>query len=395
MLRIFASARFYYPGFKAGGPIRSLLNLVDNFSQEFSFHIVTSDRDSGDQEPYQGVARIAWHRVGSAQVCYAASGLCQPLRLAGLFSRTPHDILYLNSLFSPSFTLLPLLMRRLGLCKQAPVILAPRGELSPGALGLKKIKKSLFLYASKLIGLYRDAIWQATSEHEAANIRAWMGKDARIIVAPNLPSALIEGAVLAADVRRPGEALRLIFLSRISPKKNLELALRVLRSVKVPLKFSIYGPAEDKAYLDQCRRLAASLPGHIKVIWQGVVHPDEVAGVMARNDLFFLPTRGENYGHVIAEAISVGTPVLVADTTPWRNLEAAAVGWDLPLEDEAAFAERIEYCASIPNADYAAWRERVRGYARSRLAVDVIVEANRKLFLTAAGQVSTPVAGEP
>ena len=52
---------------------------------------------------------------------------------------------------------------------------------------------------------------------------------------------------------------------------------------------------------------------------------------MAANDLFFLPTRGENFGHVIAEALSVGTPVLISDQTPWRKLAAVGLGHDLPL----------------------------------------------------------------
>jgi glycosyltransferase involved in cell wall biosynthesis len=156
----------------------------------------------------------------------------------------------------------------------------------------------------------------------------------------------------------------------------------------VPVDFSIYGPHEDRAYLERCRALAASLPGHITVFWRGAIPPEQVAGVLARQDLFLFPTRGENYGHVIAEALSVGTPVLIADTTPWRDLASAGVGWDLPLGDESAFVDRIEYCAGIAPTEYAVWRERVRRYAGRRLAVESIIEANRQLFLCAVGRVA-------
>jgi glycosyltransferase involved in cell wall biosynthesis len=387
-MRILTTLCYYYPGFRAGGPIRTVANLVNRLGEEFDFHIITSDRDSGDVEPYLGLSYLCWNRVSQAQVFYTPPGLKRPLRLVRLFSRTPHELLYLNSLFDPAFTLLPLFLRGLGVGPGVPVVLAPRGEFSAGALGLKKTKKAIFLFIARLFGLYRGVIWQASSEYEAADIRAWMERNARVMVAPNLPSPIHEAVDLCVIGRQTENPLRLVFFSRLSPKKNLDVALRLLHSVRVPVDFSIYGPQEDRAYLEQCRALAASLPGHIKVFWHGAIHPEQVAGVLARQDLFLFPTRGENYGHVIAEALSVGTPVLIADTTPWRDLASAGVGWDLPLGDESAFVDRIEYCAGIAPTEYAVWRERVRRYAGRKLAVESIIEANRQLFLCAAGRVA-------
>lgn len=388
---ILTGAHYYCPGFLAGGPIRTLANLVEQLGHEFAFYLVTSDRDIGDGGPYPGVTESTWNRVGQAQVYYIPPGLSRLVRLIRLFSTTPRDLVYLNSLFDPVFTLLPLMLRRLDMGPATPVVLAPRGEFSTGALGLKKTKKALFLRVARLVRLYHGVIWQASSDYEAADIRAWMGEDVRIMVAPNLPSAPPDAVQRGVNDRELGQPLRLVFLSRLAPKKNLDFALRVLRWVQVPVDFSIYGPPEDPAYLEVCRRLAALLPGHIKVHWQGAVTPEEVAAVLARQDLFFFPTRGENYGHVIAEALSVGTPVLIADTTPWRDLESAGVGWDLPLDDESAFAARIEHCAHVSSQDYSVWRECVCRFARSRLEMERLVEANRQLFLTAAGRAPVPV----
>lgn len=390
-MRILTSAHYYFPGFKAGGPIRTLTNLVEQLGQEFSVYIVTSDRDFGDQEPYQEVDLSGWNRVGKAGVRYVAHDFLWPFRLAVLFARTPHEVLYLNSLFDPAFTLLPLIMRRLRIGPNTSIVLAPRGELSAGALALQKTKKVIFLRAARWLRLYRDVIWQASSEYEAADIRAWMGNDAQIMVAPNLPSASGNVCKSGANTRHQGRPLKLLFLSRIAPKKNLDFALRVLKSVGVPVDFSIYGPHQDQAYLKRCRQLAALLPQHITVRWYGPVHPEQVADVFAQQDLFFFPTRGENYGHVIAEALSAGTPVLISDQTPWRDLESAGVGWDLPLDDEAAFVKCIEQCAHILPVGYDTWRKQVVSYAHTKLAANEILEANRRLFLCAAGKaVSSP-----
>ena len=65
---------------------------------------------------------------------------------------------------------------------------------------------------------------------------------------------------------------------------------------------------------------------------------DEVLSALSGHDLFFLPTLGENYGHVIHEALLSGSQVLLSDQTPWRGLTEAGLGWDLPLEGKGAFA---------------------------------------------------------
>jgi glycosyltransferase involved in cell wall biosynthesis len=111
-----------------------------------------------------------------------------------------------------------------------------------------------------------------------------------------------------------------------------------------------------------------------------------VERLMADHDLFFLPTRGENFGHVIPEALSAGTPVLIADTTPWRGLVAAGVGWDLPLADEAGFVAAIEHAAAVPASEYAEWRQRARDYAAEGFSASDDVEANRRLFKDAVAR---------
>ena len=95
---------------------------------------------------------------------------------------------------------------------------------------------------------------------------------------------------------------------------------------------------------------------------------------------FFFRHSGRTIGHVTMESLLVGTPVLIADTTPWRNLEQAGVGWDLPLNNEQRFADKIHDIAKFSNEDYGIWRNKVRAYARERAADPQTIAANRKLF---------------
>lgn len=380
---ILTFTRHYLPGYKSGGPIRSIANLVEALGDEFDFRIITSDRDATDAEPYPGLdARREWKSVGKAQVLYLPPGGKSLFQIARILRETPHDILYLNSFFDPVFTVQPLVARRLGLAPKARCIIAPRGEFSDGALGIKAWKKTPFLLAAKPAGLYRGLAWQASSAHEEADIRRVMTKTVKDInIAMDMPDVGVRQFLLRHDPRPQGGPLRVCFLSRISPMKNLTFALDVLARVQSPICFDVYGPIRDAAYWTKCQEMMASLPPHIVAAYRGGVEHAEVPYVLGRCDLFFLPTLGENYGHVILEALSVGTPVLIADTTPWRDLEKAGVGWNLSLDEIGTFVAKIDSMARMTPSELASMRERALAFAEIRRTATDLIAANRTLFM--------------
>jgi glycosyltransferase involved in cell wall biosynthesis len=380
---ILTFAGHYLPGYKAGGPIRSLVNMVDQLGDAFDFRIVAADRDLGDAAPFAGVAVDAWNRVGGARVFYRSPGAAGWRALLDNLDPTSFDIIYLNSFFSPSAALRPLAYRRFGRLAPKPVLLAPRGEFSPGALALKPAKKRLFIALSKAVGLHGNVLFQASSEYEAADIRRTLG-DVPVYVASDLPGRSTSN-VDQDDVAAPGQPLRAVFLSRISPKKNLLGAIEVLARVRAPVTFDIYGVIEDGAYWARCQAAIAALPPHVQARYQRPLRPDEVIEVLARHDFFFLPTLGENYGHVIREALSAGLPVLISDRTPWRGLVAESAGADLPLEAPDAFVAWVEQFAALAPAERAAMRRAARTRGDDPAAAAAAVDANRTLLLRALG----------
>jgi len=372
----------YLPGFKSGGPLRSVANLVEQLDQAFEFKIITSDRDLGDSSPYACISVDSWNTAGKALVHYASPKNFSQRGITRLIRETPHDVLYLNSFFSYRATVLPLLARRFGRIPDKSIVLAPRGEFSPGALAQKTFKKKTFIFFSKALGLYSRIRWQASSCYEADDIRREMGLVATDIkVACDLPTAA--GQCPHQASRQAGDPLQIAFLSRIAPKKNLAFALDCLANVKVPVHFGIWGPAEDAVYWLECQRKIERLPGHISAQYHGPAHPNEVPHIMASNDLFFLPTLGENYGHVIAEAFCAGTPVLISDATPWRQLADQGLGRDFPLGDTEPFAEYINTLALLSSAEYSHLRARVLVFARKMQDESEDIRRNEDLFLGA------------
>ena len=140
---------------------------------------------------------------------------------------------------------------------------------------------------------------------------------------------------------------RIVFVGRVVPMKNLGFALAILAEVKGEVEFNIFGPLEDRVYWERCRGMLADLPPSVSVRYGGELHPDAVPAILAEHHLLFLPTLGENFGHVISESLAAGCPVLISDRTPWRHLEQAGGGWDLPLEDAEAFRQALQSCIDL------------------------------------------------
>jgi len=136
---------YYLPGFRSGGPVRTVSNLVDHLYDQFDFYIITRDRDISDSSYYEDIVVDNWNTVGKARVFYASPASLTPIGVSALLRKTPHDILYLNSFFSFRFTILPLLARSIGAAPNMPCVIAPRGEFSPAAIALSPQKKNYIL----------------------------------------------------------------------------------------------------------------------------------------------------------------------------------------------------------------------------------------------------------
>lgn len=371
---------YYLPGYNAGGPLRSIANLIDHLGDEFNFKIVSRDRDLGNDHPYSDIKVDAWQFHGKCEIYYCSPQSMSFQAINKIISSTTHDVLYLNSFFSPTFTIKPLILRHLGFIPQNKLILAPRGEFSKGALLLNYIKKRAYIYFSKALQLYSGVTWQASSVYEKKDIqRFFPSHPATVIIAPDLPSSLSAGSASRMHKKLVGH-LKLVFLSRISPKKNLDGALRMLDGVNGSITYNIFGPIEDEIYWEKCMNIIDSLPDNIKVQYLGAIANEQVAKVLAEHDLFFFPTYGENFGHVILEAFASGCPVLISDQTPWQDLKGKGVGWNLPLNRPDLFYEALHACLEMDEESLKSFSERAKIYGRETIMNQVAVDQNRQLF---------------
>ena len=389
----------YLPGYKYGGPIRTIANLVHSLGHEFQFLIVTRDRDLQDTDPYPGIVAGEWQDVGNARVCYLPPESVNPLGMRRIINATDYDVLYLNSLFSRMFALTPVCLRRLSLIAPKPTILAPRGMLSPGALELKRTKKRVFLFVANAVNLFRGMIWQATSTLESSHIEQWFrarhepasGRD-QIVLASNLSPAIMRDIEGSKCVPKSKGELRIVYLSRITEKKNLEFALRILADLKTSVVFDIYGPIDrDREYWNRCNNLLESLPRRIKARYVGPVEPEKVRETFSKYHVFFFPTKGENFGHVILEAMLAGCPVLISDQTPWKDLTSKKAGWAIPLDKPQQFRDALDFLIELSDEEFGRYSRCAKKYALETTSDLELLDQNRQLFLNA---ISAPTAAQ-
>jgi len=349
--KVLILTNYYLPGVKGGGPIQSIGNLVDWLSDKIDFYILTSDRDVGDEEPYKNIKTNEWIQMDRAKLFYINGRELTLPKLTEIINNVGCDVIYLNSFFSFKFSIAILLLRKLNKIKKCPLVIAPRGEFSPGALKLKGSKKKLFINLARFIGLTNDVKWHATAELEKQDIERIFGKSNNISVARNL-TANYSGIKFDKKLKKNIGELKVVFVSRIHPKKNLKKAIELLGSLDGEIDFQIYGPIEDKNYWTKCQKAINELPSNIKVTYNGLINHEEIVEMFNRHHVFLFPTLGENFGHVISEALIGGCPVIISDQTPWRGLEEFQVGWDIALENESKFISVLQQCLNMDQGDY-------------------------------------------
>lgn len=372
-MNILCFTGYYLPGYKGGGPIKTIKNLFDQTGDEINFKLITSDRDLGDTSAYTSITSDSWNQVGNVSVLYTQSGISGKVQITKILLNRDYDIVYLNSFFSSRFSVFPLLIAKM---LQQRIILGPRGEFSEGALSLKSFKKRFFISFYKLLRLHKGIIFQASSDYEANDIRRVLGNDTDIHIAEDIGAQEFAKQLNT----RTASPLKVVFLSRITPMKNLLFALQTLKKIQQPLEYHIYGPIEDPDYWQQCEQMITSLPSHVHIEHKGTLMPSEVIKTLADYDVFFMPTKGENFSHVITEALCAGLPVLIADTTPWRNLQEFGIGWDLPLNNPNAFSSTLDELAAMPPEEHLAMRQNVLTWAKEKFSQRDAVEANIALF---------------
>jgi glycosyltransferase involved in cell wall biosynthesis len=370
---------WYEPGFKAGGPIQSCRNFVEAMHDEMDISVLTSDRDLGEKESYPGIQTNQWvRRSPGISVYYAQTATLNRNKLGGLIREKQPDFIYLNSMYSYRFSVIPLLFSWRDKIT-AQIVLSPRGMLQEGAMHFKTVKKKLFIRLLNFMKVPQKIRFHATDDQEGYDIRQYFPDAKSVTELTNFSAPL--PAVMHSIEKSPG-SLRAVYMSRIIPKKNIIFFLELLDKLPsdIQLHFDIYGEVEDEGYWNQAKQVINNLPENITVLVHGALPHDRVIAVLEASHIFVLPSKGENYGHAIFEAWSAARPCLISDKTPWHHLQRELTGWDLSLDNKQAWLNALAEAAEWKQTSFDSWCRNCREFASQRVDQYNLKQSYIKLF---------------
>ncbi len=345
----------------------------------YSISVITSDTDLGEAAPYPEITADQWipHEPG-IQIFYASKKTLTIPLIRNLVNTVAPDFIYLNSLYSLRYTIMPLfLLWRSKI--QSRVVLSPRGMLRESAIRLKSSKKKIFIQFLNTMRVPEKIRFHATDNQEKKDVLKYFPGAGKVEMISNFSAAL--PAVLM-PVEKVKGSLRCVFISRIMGIKNINFFLNLLSRLPddVQLEFGIYGEIEDAGYWEESKKIIQSLPANIRITYGGPLPHNKVIPTLEKFHVFVLPTQGENFGHAIFEALSAGRIVLISNNTPWRSLREKEIGWDLSLEKEEQWIGALIELAGFDQSAFDQWSGHCRQYAGSAADSNSLRKSYQNLF---------------
>ncbi len=257
------------------------------------------------------------------------------------FHAKEYDLAHIHALFSPISTAAATVVRN----NKLPYILRPLGTLDPADLNKKKLLKQIYANLWEKPNLAGAARVHFTTEQEC-RVSARFGVKTKDIIVPlgvELPTIKPELGLTRQELGIDPEIPLILFMSRIDRKKGLDIlipALENLLKVGKQFHFVLAGgnPQEPEYIKDIQDRINTSPLGKITTI-AGFVRGEKKLGLLQDANIFILPSYYENFGIAVAEAMTVGIPVVISNGVHiWDAVEAAEAGWvsECNIEDFTA-----------------------------------------------------------
>lgn len=343
--------------------------MIDNLKENISYKIFCSNADVDGT--LLKVPHNKWVNYNSCtQVWYASKKEFNISLLKREIEYCRPQILFINGIYSWYFNIVPLLF-----CNAPKKILSVRGMLHPGALKQKAFKKSFYLFLFKLLGIHLNCEFHACDDREKTYILNTFGGKVKIHVAQNFPKFL----AWQAPLLKKKNSLLLISVALISPMKNILTVLLALKNLSAQIVYHIYGSVKDEQYWKKCLEQIENLPSNIIVKYHGDIQREEVKEVLSKAHVFILPSKSENFGHAIFEALSAGKPVITTNNTPWKHLQNSKAG--VNVNDEVISLQNAISLFSIMGHDeYCLWSKNAAEYAASIINPEKIKTQYKRMF---------------
>ncbi len=209
-MKILILIDWFAPAFKGGGPIQSIMNMVEDAGKGlYEYRIICSNKDM-DGSTIEVVTNKWVDYNRQTKVWYNSSK--NVLRIVNRESVSwGADLLFINGIYSLHYNFFPIVFG-----KAPRKILSVRGMLHDGALSQKAVKKKLYLKVWRLLNLHNKCEFHASTGQEKEFVQKVFGKEVKVSIAANFPR-IFRSSVYPLKQKN---SLNLISIALISPMKN-------------------------------------------------------------------------------------------------------------------------------------------------------------------------------
>ncbi|WP_071518822.1 hormogonium polysaccharide biosynthesis glycosyltransferase HpsP [Geitlerinema sp. PCC 9228] len=390
-----------------GGPSQMVLGLSSALAQQgVDVTIVTTNANGDAGQPPLDVPLRVPVREGDYTVWYFP---CSWRRykfsgelLSWLWQHAgDFDVAHIHALFSPLSTLAAKVARWRGL----PYVLRPLGTLDPADLRKKKFLKQLYGWGLERGNLAGAARVHFTTAQEARVSRRFGTNttDAIVPLGVELPAldpdvAAQPRAFVQQQLQVPSDRPLVLFLSRIEPKKGLDILIPALEELcRRDLDFHLVlagSNPQDPQYEDNIRRQVEHSVLAERTTMPGFVRGNLKVALLQAADVFALFSYYENFGIAVAEAMAAGTAVAISrGVYIWEEVEQAQAGW-VSSADVLAATDVLTQALSHP--EECDWRgAKGRVYARQHFSWEAIAASTQQIYQDAITSQTTSQRDRP
>jgi len=312
--------------------------------QNVDLTLLTSDEGTGGK-----IESNCWYQTDFGKIKYVPTRIHYlPIRLiaAALRSLLKHDNIHLCNIFYPS----SIAVATAAVLLNKKVIWSVHGELDPWAIKHRSYKKKPFLWFINTF-LKKQVVFHTTCQEESTYVYNVFGKKAKTLLLTNY--------ILLPKKEQVPTQKYLLFVGRIHPKKGLDRLIKALAKSTVFRNSSYILKVVGDYDNDHGRalvKLSTQLKLHKKIQFLGKKEGTEKFQLFAGAYFTIMPSITENFGMVVVESMSQGTPVIASTGTPWRILEEENAGlWVAPEIENLTTS--IDEIITLNKSDYSDYRK--------------------------------------
>lgn len=366
-----------------GGPSRTVTQYTDSLANlsDLFVTLISQQRSGEPAIPSlnPSVTRIS---AETAKSLAFTLGLPQRRALQEHMHASAPTIMHDHGLWMPSNHW----VARAARCTNTPFIIQPRGMLEPWAINYKVWRKRFAMGLYQWRDLQTANVLVATSATECENLRS-LGLRQPIAIIPNGVNLQEKNNFLARSTL-PKQRRNVLFLSRVQEKKGLLNLIEAWAQIRpVGWCLQIAGP-DESGHLAKVLEAAKNAGVASDVDYIGVVDGEAKSQLYRRAEFFVLPTFSENFGVVVAEALSHGLPVITTRGAPWEDLAKYQCGWWIDI-GAAPLAEALREAMALSDLERRAYGNRGREYV-SRYEWGGIAAQTADMYRWVLGQIDKP-----